>query len=257
MIISDSLARQYFPDADPVGQRLVLGRGLGNPFETEPIREIVGVVGDVHDRELNRAPVPTTYIPQAQVSDGLMAWIANATFMTWVVRTAGEPYALARTVGHTLEVVSQGIPVSNVRAMDDVLAQSRTRPTFNTVVFSIFGGAAWLLATIGVYGLIRYSVEQRTREIGIRIALGADTVHVRRMVIWQGMGVVWSGVVVGLLTAYALSRLLSGFLFGVGTHDPAAFVAVPVLLMIVAFIAVWLPARGACRVDPIEALRTE
>jgi predicted permease len=257
VIVSESLARQFFPNGDPLGQQLVLGRGLGAPFETEPVRQIVGVVGDVHDSGLNRAPAPTTYIPQAQVSESLMPWIARATFTTWVVRTRVEPYALADSIGRTLQEVSQGVPVSDVRSMDHVLSQSTTRATFNTVVLTIFGGAALLLAALGIYGLMACAVQQRIREIGIRIALGAGTDRVRGMVIWQGMRVVLLGVATGLVAAYAVTRVLSGFLFGVGAHDPAAFVAVPVLLAIVAFISVWLPARTACRVDPITALRAE
>jgi len=186
-----------------------------------------------------------------------MSWIARATFTTWVVRTGVEPYALATSIGQALKEASQGVPVSDVRSMDDVLSQSRTRPTFNTAVLTIFGGAALLLATIGIYGLMSYAVQQRIQEIGIRIALGAGTDSVRRMVIWQGMRVVLLGVAIGLVTAYAMTRLLTGFLFGVGAHDPAAFIAVPVLLATVAFISVWLPARTACRVDPVMALRAE
>ena len=257
VIISESLARQFLPGGEPLGQQLVLGRGLGAPFETEPVRQIIGVVGDVHDSELSRAPAPTTYIPQAQVSDGLMSWSARATFTTWVVRTGVEPYALATSIGQALKEASQGVPVSDVRSMDDVLSQSRTRPTFNTAVLTIFGGAALLLATIGIHGLMSYAVQQRIQEIGIRIALGAGTDSVRRMVIWQGMRVVLLGVAIGLVTAYAMTRLLTGFLLGVGSHDPAAFIAVPVLLATVAFISVWLPARTACRVDPVMALRAE
>jgi putative ABC transport system permease protein len=257
VIISESLARQFFPDGEPLGRQLVLGRGLGAPFDTEPAREIVGVVGDVRDSESSRAPAPTTYIPQAQVSDGLMSWIARATFTTWVVRTGVEPYALANSIGQALQEASGGVPVSDVRSMDDVLSKSRTRPTFMTVVMTIFGGAALLLASIGIYGLMSHAVQERFQEIGIRIALGAGTNGVRRMVIWQGMRVVVAGVAMGMVAAYPLTRLLSGFLFGVGAHDPAAFVVVPALLVLVAFISVWLPARTACRVDPAAALRAE
>lgn len=257
VIVSESLARQFFPDRDPLGQQLVLGKGLGAPFDTEPLRQIVGVVGDVHDSELSRTPAPTTYIPQAQIADGLMSWIARATFATWVLRTGVEPYALANTVGRTLQEVSQGVPVSDVRSMDDVLSQSRTGPTFNMVVLSIFGAAALLLATVGIYGLMSHAVQQRVQEIGIRIALGAGTDSVRRMVIWQGMRVVVLGIAIGLLAAYAVTQILSGFLFGVGARDPATFLAVPVLLARVALISVWLPARAASRVDPVVALRAE
>jgi predicted permease len=257
VIISELLARQFFPNSDPLGQQLVLGRGLGDPFETEPVRQIVGVVGDVYDSVTSRAPLPTTYIPQAQVSESLMSWIARATPVTWVVRTRAEPDALARSIGQTLQEASGGVPVSDVHSMDDVLSRSTMGAAFNTVVVSIFGGAALLLATIGVYGLMAHAVEQRIQEIGIRVALGAGADRVRRMVIWQGMRVVLLGVATGLVAAYAVTRVLSGFLFGVGVHDPAAFVAVPVLLAIVAFVSLWLPAQSASRVDPVVTLRAE
>ncbi len=257
VIISESLARQFFPNDDPLAHQLVLGKGLGAPFDTEPVRQIIGVVGDVHDAELNRAPGPTTYIPQAQVSESLMTWIAGATFMTWVVRTGVEPDALVRSIGQTLQEVSQGVPVAHVRSMDDVLSQSTTRATFNTTVLTIFGGVALLLATIGIYGLMTYAVQQRIREIGIRVALGADAGRIRRMIVWQGLRVSLLGVTVGLLASYTLTRLLSGFLFGVDVHDPAVFVVVPVLLTMVALVSMWWPARTACRVDPVVALRSE
>ena len=257
VIISESLARQFFPNDDPLGHQLVLGKGLGAPFDTEPVRQIVGVVGDVRDAELNRAPGPTTYIPQAQVSESLMTWIAGATFMTWVVRTDVEPYAMARSIGQTLQEVSQGVPVAHVRSMDDVLSQSTTRASFNTIVLTIFGGVALLLSTIGVYGLMTYAVQQRIQEIGIRIALGAGAGRIRRMIVWQGLRVSLLGVAIGLLASYTLTQVLSGFLFGVGVHDPAVFVAVPVVLTIVALVSAWLPARTACRVDPVGALRSE
>jgi putative ABC transport system permease protein len=257
VIISESLARQYFPNGDALGRQLVLAKGLGAPFDTEPVRQIVGVVGDVHDAELNRAPGPTTYIPQAQISESLMTWIANATFMTWVIRTDVEPYAVARSIGETLQEVSQGVPVAHARSMDDVLSQSTTRASFNTIVLTIFGGVALLLSTIGIYGLMTYAVQQRIQEIGIRIALGAGARRIRRMIVWQGLRVSLLGVAIGLLASYTLARVLSGFLFGVGVHDPAVFVAVPVLLTSVALVSAWLPARAACRVDPVVALRSE
>jgi putative ABC transport system permease protein len=257
VIISESLARQFFPNDDPLAHELVLGKGLGAPFETEPVRQIIGVVGDVHDAELNRAPGPTTYIPQAQVSESLMTWIAGATFMTWVVRTDGEPYPLARSIGQTLQDVSHGVAVAHVRSMDDVLTQSTTRASFNTTLLTIFGGVALLLATIGIYGLLAYVVQQRIREIGIRMALGADAGRMRRMIVWQGLRVALPGVAIGLLASYALTRVLSGFLFGVGAHDPAVFVSVPVVMTMVALVSMWWPTRRACRVDPVVALRSE
>jgi ABC-type antimicrobial peptide transport system permease subunit len=141
--------------------------------------------------------------------------------------------------------------------MDDVLAQSTTRASFNTTVVTIFGGVALLLATIGIYGLLAYVVQQRRREIGIRMALGADAARVRRMILWQGLRIALAGVAIGVLASFALSRALSGFLFGVGAHDPAAFVSVPALMTMVALLSMWWPARTACRVDPAVTLRSE
>jgi predicted permease len=257
VIISESLARQFFPNGDALEHQLVLGKGLGAPFDSEPVRQIIGVVGDVHDAELNRLPRPTTYIPQAQVSESLMTWIAGATFMTWVVRTGGEPYALATGIGQTLQDASHGVPVAHVRSMDDVLSQSTTRATFNTTVLATFGGVALLLATIGIGGLMSHAVQQRTQEIGVRVAIGADAGRIRRMIAWQGLRVSLLGVAIGLLAAYTLTRVLSGFLFGVDVHDPTVFVAVPVLLTIVTLVSMLWPARTAGRVDPVVALRSE
>jgi predicted permease len=257
VIISESLARQFFPNGDALEHQLVLGKGLGAPFDSEPVRQIIGVVGDVHDAELNRLPGPTTYIPQAQVSESLMTWIAGATFMTWVVRTGGEPYALATGIGQTLQDASHGVPVAHVRSMDDVLSQSTTRATFNTTVLATFGGVALLLATIGIGGLMSHAVQQRTQEIGVRVAIGADAGRIRRMIAWQGLRVSLLGVAIGLLAAYTLTRVLSGFLFGVDVHDPTVFVAVPVLLTIVTLVSMLWPARTAGRVDPVVALRSE
>ena len=257
VIISKSLAREFFPNDDPLKHQLVLGKGLGAPFDTEPVRQIVGVVGDVHDAELDSAPGPTTYIPQAQIPERLTTWIAGATFMTWVVRTDVEPYAVARSIGQTLQEASQGVPVAHVRSMDDVLSQSTVRASFNTIVLTMFGGVALLLSTIGIGGLMTYAVQQRIPEIGIRIALGAGAGRIRRMIVWQGLRVSLLGVALGLLASYTLTRVLSSFLFGVGVHDPAVFVGVPVLLTVVALVSAWLPARTACRVDPVAALRSE
>jgi putative ABC transport system permease protein len=137
------------------------------------------------------------------------------------------------------------------------VSQSTAGATFNTAVLTIFGGAALMLATIGIYGLMAYAVQQRIHEIGVRIALGADSRSVRWMIISQGMRIALPGIAVGLLASYSLARVLSGFLFGVSARDPMVFAAIPALLTLVAFISVWLPARTACRVDPIIALRPE
>jgi putative ABC transport system permease protein len=257
IIISEALARQFFPHDDPLQHQLVLGRGLGDPFETEPARQIVGVVGDVHDSELSHAPEPTTYVPQAQLSNSLMSRTTRLGFTTWTIRTRVEPQMLASGIERALQDASHGVPVSHVRSMDAVMSEATASARFNAVLLGIFGTTALLLATVGVYGLMAYAVQQRTREIGIRIALGADTRRVRGMIIRQGMSIALPGIALGVVASYALTRLLASFLFGVGTHDPAVFVLVPLLLAIVAFVAGWLPGRAACRVDPIVALRSE
>jgi putative ABC transport system permease protein len=259
IIISEALARTFFPDPadDPLRHQLILGRGLGQPFESEPARQIVGIVGDVHDYELTRAPQPTMYLPQAQLSDGLNATFARLSFTTWAVRTRVAPAMLAHSIEEALRDATHGVPVSHVRSMEDVSAASAARPRFNTVVLTIFGGVALLLAAIGIYGLMAYAVQQRTREIGIRIALGADTRRVRLMIVRQGMRVALAGIAIGVLASYLLTRVLSDLLFGVDARDAAVFVAVPLLLASVAFVAVWFPGRTACRVDPVVALRSE
>ena len=153
--------------------------------------------------------------------------------------------------------LASGLPVARPRTMDDIVTQSTARSDFNMLLLTILAGSALLLAAIGIYGLMAYSVQQRTREIGIHLALGADSHNVRNMIVRQGMGVALAGVAIGLASAFALTRVVASFLFGVTARDPAVFVAVPLLLSAVAFIGVWFPARRAARVDPVIALRTE
>jgi ABC-type antimicrobial peptide transport system permease subunit len=174
--------------------------------------------------------------------------------MAWVVRTRGEPYAVSAAVQEQLRQVT-GLPVSDVRSMSDVVTRSVSRERFNMLLMTIFGGAALLLAAIGIYGLMAYSVQQRTQEIGIRMALGAGSADVRRMVVVQGMRLALVGVAVGIGTAFGLTRVIAGFLFGVQARDPLVFVGVPVLLSLVTLAAVWIPARRASVVSPVVALR--
>jgi len=150
-----------------------------------------------------------------------------------------------------------GLPVSEVRSMEEVVSRSISRQRFNVLLMTVFGASALLLAAIGIYGLMAYSVAQRTREIGIRMALGAEAEQVRKMVVFQGMRLAVIGVAVGLVAAFALTRLMASFLFGVQARDPVVFVAMPVLLTVVSIVAVWLPARRASTVNPLIALRYE
>jgi predicted permease len=254
--INDVMARQYWPDEDPIGKRLVLGHGTGPQFQDEPVREIVGIVGSVRAVRLTDQPGAEMYVPQAQLPDVANAFVSAGTPMAWIVRTATPPAALARTLEQALQQATR-LPVSNVRSMNEIVLRSISRQRLGMWLMAAFGAAALLLATIGLYGLVAHSVEQRTREIGIRLALGAEASRVKGMVIRQGMSLMIAGTVMGLLAAFALARVISRFLFDVQAWDPATFMLVPVLVGIVTAFAIWLPARRASRVDPIVALRYE
>ena len=256
VIINQAMARQYWPDGNPLGERLSIGRGLGPGME-QPPAEIVGVVGDVRDGALNRDPNPIMYIPWAQLPDAHSANLLNITAVAWVVRTRGEPFTLAEAIQTELRNASGGLPVARLRAMDDVVTQSTARSDFNMLLLTIFAGSALILAAIGVYGLMAYSVQQRTQEMGVRLALGADASRVRNMVVRQGMTLVLIGVIIGVAAAFGLARVLAAFLFGVTPRDPLVFLVVPLVLASVAWLGVWLPARRAGRVDPVLALRVE
>jgi predicted permease len=256
VVINEAMAREFWPDGDALGQRIVIGRGVMREFATESEREIIGIVGDTRDGGLNSDPGATMYIPQSQVPDAANALNVNLTPLKWVVRTQVEPHSVSQPVQEQLRQAT-GLPVTDVRSMDEIVSISTSRQRFNMWLMSVFGGAALLLAAIGIYGLMAYSVEQRTQEIGIRLALGAQASHVRRMVVVQGMALAIVGVVIGVGAAFLLARFITSFLFGVTARDPLVFVGVPVLLSIVAFVAVWIPAMRASRVDPIIALRYE
>ena len=256
VIINETMARRFWEKGDPMNDRLVIGRGVMREFAAEPERQIIGVVGDVRNGGLNNDPGPMMYIPQAQVPDAANALNVGLTPISWVVRTQVEPRSVSDAVQEQLRQAS-GLPVSNIRTMSDVVSTSTSRQQFNMWLMTVFGGSALLLAAIGIYGLMAYSVEQRTQEIGIRLALGAPATSVKNMIVRQGMTLTLVGVVVGVGSAYLLSRFVSSFLFGVTATDPLIFVAVPFVLSAVALLAVWLPARRASRIDPIIALRAE
>jgi putative ABC transport system permease protein len=254
-IINQAMARQYWPTGDPLTDRITIAKGL--PELGDFTRQIVGVVGDVRDGGLNREPRPIMYIPWAQVPDAHNANLVGIAPLAWIVRTRGEPYSFGSAIQNELRQASGGLPVARPRTMDDIVVRSTARSDFNMLLLTIFAGSALLLAAIGIYGLMAYSVQQRTQEIGIRVALGADSYHVRNMIVRQGMSVALVGVAIGLASAFGLTRIIASFLFGVTARDPAVFVAVPLLLCAVALIGVWFPARRAARVDPVIALRSE
>ena len=196
-------------------------------------------------------------VPQAQVTDGMTALNARIGPVVWLLRTRTDPHQFISSVTEQLRQASAGFPVARVRAMDEVVIRSTARESFNMLLLSIVGASAMILASIGIYCLMAYSVQQRTQELGIRIALGADRARIRNLVVLQGMQLALIGVVVGIAASFGLTRFIFSFLFGVKSWDPLAFITIPVLLMMVALLAVWLPAARASRLDPMRALRVE
>jgi predicted permease len=256
VLINEAFEKEYFPKENPIGQRINVGGGMGPPFE-EPARQIVGVVGNTHDGGLGREPGPLMIVPDAQVSDALTGLNARIIPLRWAVRTHGDPHQLAALVTEQLRVASGGFPVARVRTMDEIVVRSTSRESFNMLLLTIFGAVALVLAAIGIYGLMAYSVEQRTQEMGIRMALGADRAKIRNLVVWHGMRLAFVGVILGIGAAFGLTRLIASFLFGVKSWDPLVFVTIPVILSAVALLAVWLPATRAAKLDPMQALRVE
>jgi putative ABC transport system permease protein len=256
VLINESMAKKYWPKENPVGQQIIIGKGVGKEFD-EPAREIIGVVGDIHSNGLNQDPFPLMIVPTGQVTDGMTALNARIGPIIWLVRTHGEPHQLASQVSEQLRAASGGFSVARVRSMEEVVVHSTARESFNMLLLTIFGASALVLASIGIYGLMAYSVQQRTQELGIRMALGADRSRIRNLVVWQGMQLAIAGVVLGIGAAFGLTRLIASFLFGVKSWDPVVFVTVPIVLIGVALLAVWLPATRASRLDPMAALRVE
>ncbi len=255
-LVNQALARRYWPREDPVGQQIEISKGFG-PALNESSPTIIGVVADSHNAGLGHPPDPMMIVPVAQVTDGYAAAYSDIQPMLWVVRTRGDPHPAIAAVTEQLRLASGGYPVAHVRTMDDVMGRSTARESFDMLLLTILGAVALVLASIGIYALMAYSVQQRTQEMGIRMALGADRSDIRKLVMWHGMKLAIVGIAVGLLAALGLTRLIASFLFGVKSWDPAAFIAAPLLLFAVALVAVWVPATRASRLDPMQALRTE
>ena len=256
VIINQAMAKQYWPKGNPIGQQIVIGKGVGPEFE-EPARQIIGVVGDIHDGGLNRDPRPLMIVPQSQVPDGMTALNARIGPIAWLVRTHGDPHQFIAAVTEQLRQASGGFPVAHVRTMDEIVVRSTARQDFNMLLLTIFGACALILAAIGIYGLMAYSVQQRTQEMGIRMALGADRATIRNLVVRQGVTLAVIGVLIGTAAAFGLSRLIASFLYGVKSWDPLVFISVPIILTLVAFAATWIPAQRASKLDPMAALRVE
>jgi putative ABC transport system permease protein len=254
VIINETMAKRFWPKGDPLHDQILIGKGVMPQLDTEPPRQIIGIAADQRDGSLNQDPGPEMYIPNGQATDAIQALNVKLTPLAWVIRTRGEPMKLRAAVEEQLRQVS-GLPVSDIRSMADVVSRSTSRQRFHMLLMSVFGGVSLLLAAIGIYGLMAYSVEQRTQEIGIRMALGAEQSDVRGMVMRQGMTFALIGVVLGIGGAFALAKQIASFLYGVTAWDPLVFGTIPVVLIATALLAVWWPAHRATQVDPATALR--
>ena len=241
-LISETVARRYFPNEDPIGKRITLHTVL------EEWSTIIGVVGDVKGSTLTVEPYPQIYSCYLQ---------SPTRSMTLVARTTGDPLAISGTVREQVRSLDSEQPLYNLRSLEQVLVGSIARPRFNLFLIAILGGVALLLATIGIYGVISYSVVQRTHEIGIRIALGAKHGDVVRLVVGQGIFLAAVGLGMGLVAAIAVTRAMAALLYGISATDPATFLGVAFVLGGIALLASYIPARRATRIDPMIALRYE
>lgn len=253
-IVNRAMVRKFWPevDANPIGEFIVIGLGMGHGLEDQP-RQIIGVVADLQEAGLNREPM--LYVPVLQVPDGLTARNNGLLPITWVVRSAGNVPLPGAVVQQELTAASGGLPLGRVRTMHQVAAASSARTAFYTMLLSVFAGMALLLAMIGLYGLMAYSVEQRAVEIGIRMALGAEPHDVRNMVMWQGVRLALLGIGVGVPAAVMLARVMNSVIVGMRTWDPVVFVTVALGLGGVALLASYVPSLRATRVDPMDVLR--
>ena len=247
-VINRTAARLYWPGEDPVGRTIRY-----YPQDTSPSIRIVGIVGDVRSMGPDNPPPPAVYVPFAQAPRPAY----EGRTMTFLVRADGNPHDVVPSARAAVAAVDPSLPLANVRSMSAVVAGATGQPRFTTIVMSVFAGLAFLLAALGLYSILAYGVEQRTREIGIRIALGADRREIFRLIVGGGMGLALAGVLFGIPAALALSRLLEGVLSGITTTDGVTYVAVISLLTISALAASYLPARRATRIDPVVALRAE
>jgi len=250
-VISQDLARRYWPQGSPLGARMRIDDNDQGPR----LVEIVGVVGDVKHLSLDGEPAPHIYLPARQTHEDAVVWLTNNQY--WLLRTAVDPLTLSAAVRREIQAVDREVPASSIRTMEQYLAASVAPRRFNLWLLTVFAGAALVLAGTGLYGVISCGVAQRRREIGIRMALGAQAGDVLKLVIGQGLALSGVGVALGLVAALALTRVMKSLLFGVSATDPLTFMAIALLLMFVALLACYLPARRATKVDPMTALRSE
>lgn len=242
LLINETLAKKYFPNQDPVGKQIEVSWDGSGPDE------IVGIVGDIKEGALEKEPEPAIYWTHPRVPYSGMAL---------VVRTSGDAARFGTAIQKEIRAIDPEQPIADVRTMKEVIAKSIARPRFNTLLLTIFAGVALVLASVGLYGVMNYSAQQRTHEVGIRMALGATRADIMRLVVGNGMLLTIIGIGIGVVASWGLTRVMQSFLFGVGATDAITFIAVSALLILVALIANFIPARKATRVNPVIALRYE
>jgi putative ABC transport system permease protein len=247
VLINQAMARRYWGGEDPVGKRFKIGaRAANTPWLT-----VVGVVGDIRQAGLDNASLPELYLPFTQ---GHARWARPRVLF---VRTAGDPLGLAAAVKEQIWAVDKDQTIWAVRTMEELVARWLAPRRFNLWLLGVFAALALALASVGIYGVISYAVSQRAREIGVRMALGAQPRDILKLIVGQGLALTLGGVAVGLLASFALTRWMESLLFGVSATDPLTFAGVALLLTVVALLACYVPARRATKVDPLLALRSE
>jgi predicted permease len=256
-IINEAMARRFWPDGDPLRDQLLMGRGIHAEFQNDPARQIIGIVGDVRDQALNRAARPIMYVPAGQLPDGVTAFEVQQLPLTWLIRTSVDGQSLSRPIERELQAASGGLPVSRMRPMDEVVAQSIGRTRFTMAMMSTFACLSLLLAVTGIYGMISYSVKSRIREIGIRMALGAAPTMVLRAVLFRVTLLVAGGVLVGTLISLWASRFMASLLYGLEARDAPTLIGAILVLSMAGVVAGGLPAWRAAKVDPAEIFRAE
>jgi predicted permease len=247
IIVNEAFARRNFANVEPLGQKLYVG------FDPA-MRRVIGVVNETKQKSLGEASPAAVFVPLTQTAEGLSATLRQSSF---VLRTTGDPLLLSAAIRSEMRQLDLSLPVRNLRSMEQLVNRSIAPQRFNLTLLSLFSALGLLLAAVGIYGVMAYSVSQRTHEMGLRMALGAQARDVLKLVVKQGMGLALVGVAVGLLASFALTRLMKNLLFGVSTTDPATLAGVALLLTCVALLACYIPARRATKVDPLVALRYE
>jgi putative ABC transport system permease protein len=242
IVVNDAFAKKYFPGEDPIGRRI----RPGGPASTAPWFTIVGIVGDVRTTALDTTPTPQLY---------RSVWQASGLSMALAVRVTRDPASISRAVVAAIHSIDRELPLYAMQPMDEVLRASTAERRFAMIVVSVFAGLALVLSAIGIYGVLSYIVHQRTSEIGLRMALGAETGSVLRLVLGEGLLLAGTGIGIGLAGAWLVGQAVASMLFGIGPMDPLSFVGISLLLTIVAIAACAVPAVRAMRIDPLLALR--